>query len=79
MNVPLRNEYSKNPLRKRGTYHRLIFWRVEALLLRMPSQNFARDRIVVPKVSVLDILLRQLVFNWHLVSEYGETNKKTNK
>jgi len=40
----------------------------------MPSQNFARDRIVVTKnkVSVLDILLRQLVFHWHLVSEYGE-------
>jgi hypothetical protein len=38
------------------THHRLIFWRLEALLFGMPSQNFARDRIVVPKVSVLDIL-----------------------
>jgi hypothetical protein len=46
------------------------------LVLRMPSQNFARDRIVVPKVSVLDVLLRQVVFHWHLVSEYGEDGDK---
>lgn len=46
------------------------------MVLRMPSQNFARDRIVVPKVSVLDVLLRQVVFHWHLVSEYGEDGDK---
>jgi hypothetical protein len=40
-----------------GTHHSLIFWRLEALLFGVPSQNFARDRIVVPKESVLDILL----------------------
>jgi len=42
----------------------------------MPSQNFARDKIVVPKVSVLDILFRQLGFHWHLVCEYCEDGDK---
>jgi hypothetical protein len=42
----------------------------------MRSQNFACDRIVVPKVSVLDILIRHLIFHWDLVSEYGEDRDK---
>jgi hypothetical protein len=61
---------------KRATHHRLIFWWFEALVLRMARQNFARDRIVVPKESVLDVLLWQLVVHWHLVSEYGEDGDK---
>ena len=72
MNVPLRNGTRVIIMQERGTHHRLIFWWFEALVLRMPSQNFARDGIIVPKVSVLDILLRQLVLHWHLVSEYSE-------
>jgi hypothetical protein len=59
-------------MQERGTHHRLIFWWLETLVIRMPSQNFARDRIIVPKEPVLNILLRQLVFLWHFVSEYGE-------
>jgi hypothetical protein len=48
---------SSNPCARKGTHNRLIFWRLEALLFGVPSQNFARDRIVLPKESVLDILL----------------------
>ena len=63
-------------MQERGTHHRLIFWWFETLVLRMPSQNFARDRIVVSKVSVLNILLRELVIHWHLVSEHGKDADK---
>jgi hypothetical protein len=61
---------------ERGTHHRFIFWEFEALVLRMSSQNFARDRIIFPKISVLNVLLRQLVIHWHLVTEYGEDGDK---
>jgi hypothetical protein len=73
MDVPLRNG---TLIQERGTHHRLIFWWFEALVLRMSSQNFARDRIIVPKISVLNVLLRQLVIHWHLVTEYGEDGDK---
>jgi hypothetical protein len=51
------------------TYDRFVFWRLEALLIGMPSQDFARYRVIVPEIPILDILLRQLGLLWHLVSE----------
>ena len=46
------------------------------MVLRMPRQNFARNRIIFPKISVLNVLFRKLVIHWHLVTGYGEDGDK---
>jgi hypothetical protein len=55
------------------TYDRFVFWGLEALLFGMASQDFARDRVIVPEKPILDILLRQLGLLGHLVSTRNDS------
>jgi hypothetical protein len=50
------------------TYDRFVFWRLETLLIGMPSQDFTRYRVIVPEIPILNVLLRQLGLLWYLVS-----------
>ena len=51
-----------------GTYDILILWWLQAHVCGMSGQYLLRDWVIAAVIPILDVLLRELVLNGHLMS-----------